>query len=74
MKKWMIIVLAVSLVLISFASTRKKFNRNSSEAEVTTKVAILPLKALDSSSHYITKILTVRDLELTFNKYPNYTY
>ena len=74
MKKWMIIVLAVSLVLISCASNKKEVQPEQvQKAEVTTKVAILPLKALDSSSHYITKILTVRDLELTFNKYPNYT-
>ena len=74
MKKWMIIVLAVSLVLISCASNKKEVQPEQvQKAEVTTKVAILPLKALDSSSRYITKILTVRDLELTFNKYPNYT-
>jgi len=74
MKKWMIIVLAVSLVLISCASNKKEVQPEQvQKAEITTKVAILPLKALDSSSRYITKILTVRDLELTFNKYPNYT-
>jgi tetratricopeptide (TPR) repeat protein len=43
------------------------------KAEVTTQVAVLPLKALDSSSRYITKILTVRDLQLTFDQYANYT-
>ncbi|MCB5258555.1 MAG: tetratricopeptide repeat protein [Candidatus Cloacimonetes bacterium] len=74
MKKWIIIVLAVSLALISCASNKKEMQPEQvQKAEITTKVAILPLKALDSSSRYITKILTVRDLELTFNKHAKYT-
>ncbi len=39
---------------------------------VTTKVAILPLKAYDSSSKYIQKILTKRDLKLAFDKHAQY--
>lgn len=39
---------------------------------VTSKVAILPLKAFDSGSKYIQKILTKRDLKLTFDKHAQY--
>lgn len=39
---------------------------------VTNKVAILPLKAYDSGSKYIQKILTKRDLRLTFDTHPKY--
>jgi len=39
---------------------------------VTSKVAILPLKAYDSGSKYIQKILTKRDLQLTFDKHERY--
>lgn len=37
-----------------------------------TKVAVLPLKALDSSSRYIQKILKSRDLDLVFGQHPKY--
>ncbi|MBM4399315.1 MAG: tetratricopeptide repeat protein [Candidatus Cloacimonetes bacterium] len=53
MKKWLLL-LTVTLVLTSiFAAT-------------TIKVAILPLKRVDSSSKYIQKIMTIRDLDRTF--------
>ena len=39
---------------------------------VTTKVAILPLKAYDSGSKYIQKILTKRDLKEAFQKHSQY--
>lgn len=39
---------------------------------VTTKVAILPLKAYDSGSKYIQKILTKRDLKQAFDKHAQY--
>lgn len=71
MNKWIVIVLAVMLGLYACAGT-KTVTEAVPKAEITTKVAILPLKALDSSSRYITKILTVRDLDLTFDKYANY--
>ena len=71
MKKWIVIVLAAMLGLYACAGT-KTVTEAVPKAEITTKVAILPLKALDSSSRYITKILTVRDLDLTFDKYANY--
>lgn len=72
MNKWIIIVLAAMLGLYACAGT-KTVTEAAPKAEITTKVAILPLKALDSPSRYITKILTVRDLDLTFDKYANYT-
>ncbi len=72
MKKWIVIVLAAMLGLFACVSNKTAVEAVP-KAEITTKVAILPLKALDSSSRYITKILTVRDLELTFDKYANYT-
>ncbi|MFO8144913.1 MAG: tetratricopeptide repeat protein [Candidatus Syntrophosphaera sp.] len=74
MNKWILIVLVALLGLYSCTSNRAAQDHVIVEkAELTTKVAILPLTALDSSSRYITKILTVRDLELTFDKYANYT-
>lgn len=38
----------------------------------TIKVAVLPLKRLDSQSKYIQKFLTIRDLERTFNTNEKY--
>jgi tetratricopeptide (TPR) repeat protein len=74
MNKWILIVLVALLGLYSCTSNRAAQDHVIVEkTELTTKVAILPLTALDSSSRYITKILTVRDLELTFDKYANYT-
>lgn len=72
MRKWIVIGLLAMLAL--FACTGNKVVHEKVEkAEITTQVAILPLKALDSSSRYITKILTVRDLDITFDKHANYT-
>lgn len=71
MNKWIIIVLAAMLGLYACAGN-KAAEEAVPKAEITTKVAILPLKAADSSSRYITKILTVRDLGLTFDKQANY--
>ncbi len=73
MNKWIIIVLAALLALYGCSANRSVPGQEKvAKAEITTKVAILPLKALDSPSRYITKILTVRDLEMTFDKYANY--
>ncbi len=72
MRKWIVIGLLVMLGLFACAGN-KSVHQKVEKAEITTKVAILPLKALDSSSRYITKILTVRDLDLTFDKHANYT-
>lgn len=74
MKKWLLLVLVAVLSLYSCSSNRAAQDQTKVEkATVTTQVAILPLKALDSASRYITKILTVRDLNLTFDKYAKYT-
>lgn len=73
MNKWILIVLVALLGLYGCAANRSTQDQAKVEkAEVFTKVSILPLKALDSNSRYITKILTVRDLELTFDKYAKY--
>jgi tetratricopeptide (TPR) repeat protein len=53
MKKWLLLLI-VTIVLTSLLSA------------ATIKVAVLPLKRLDSPSKYIQKFLTIRDLEHTF--------
>lgn len=61
MKKWlMLILVTIAMTTILTAAT--------------IKVAVLPLKRLDSASKYIQKFLTIRDLEYTFNsqKTPKY--
>ncbi len=73
MKNWIIIVLVALLGLYACSANKDQELTKVEKAEVTTQVAILPLKALDSASRYITKILTVRDLELTFDKYATFT-
>lgn len=72
MNKWIILALAVMLGLYACVGNKTAVEAVP-KAEITTKVAILPLKAQDSSSRYITKILTVRDLDLTFDKHATYT-
>jgi len=54
MKKWfLLLIMTIVVTSIVFAAT--------------VKVAVLPLKRLDSPSKYIQKFLTIRDLEHTFN-------
>ncbi|HOD18320.1 MAG TPA: tetratricopeptide repeat protein [Candidatus Cloacimonadota bacterium] len=55
MKKWLLL-LTLSLTLTALLSV------------TTVKVAVLPLKRLDSPSKYIQKIMTIRDLQRTFDK------
>lgn len=59
MKKWLVLALTLLLIGIQLFAA-------------VTKVAILPLKRLDRSSEYIRKLLTVRDLKLTFDKHDQY--
>ncbi len=59
MKKWLLLVLTLLLIGIQLFAAM-------------TKVAILPLKRLDRNSEYIRKLLTVRDLSLTFDKHDQY--
>lgn len=55
MKKWLLL-LVMTVILASVLSA------------ATFKVAVLPLKRLDSASKYIQKFLTIRDLQYTFDK------
>ncbi len=59
MKKWLLLILAMIMLGAQLAAA-------------VTNVAILPLKRLDRSSEYIRKLLTVRDLALTFEKNDKY--
>lgn len=73
MNKWIIIVLAALIGLYGCsANSRDKAKEAVPKAEFTSKVAILPLKTLDSPSRYIQKILTVRDLNLLFDQHAKY--
>jgi tetratricopeptide (TPR) repeat protein len=54
MKKWLLLLI-VTVILTSVLSA------------ITIKVAVLPLKRLDSPSKYIQNIMTIRDLQHTFN-------
>ena len=76
MNKWFLIAIAAMLLMVGCTS-----NRSNTQVDQTivapytglvTKVAILPLKSVDSQSRYIQKILTVRDLELAFDKHQKY--
>jgi len=76
MNKWFLIAIAAMLLMVGCTS-----NRSNTQGDQTivapytglvTKVAILPLKSVDSQSRYIQKILTVRDLELAFDKHQKY--
>jgi len=59
MKKWLMLLI-LTLVLTSMI------------AVTTIKVAVLPLKRLDSASKYIQKFLTIRDLQMAFDKNEKY--
>jgi tetratricopeptide (TPR) repeat protein len=73
MNKWIIIILAMILVLYGCAANSGSQTQAAlPKSEFTSKVAILPLKTLDSPSRYIQKILTVRDLQQVFDQHPNY--
>jgi tetratricopeptide (TPR) repeat protein len=73
MNKWMLFILCAVLCLTACSTNKTEQGPTKVEkASITTTVAILPLKSLDSASRYINKILTVRDLGLTFDKYANY--
>ncbi|MDP3113580.1 MAG: tetratricopeptide repeat protein [Candidatus Cloacimonadaceae bacterium] len=74
MNRWILIVMVLVLSLYSCSSNQSKpMTRTTPTGEgVTTKVAILPLKALDSPSRYIQKILTVRDIKEVFVAHHKY--
>ncbi len=75
MNKWILSVLTVVLFLFGCTANRTVPEIENIEpyTGIVTKVAILPLKTMDSSSGYIQKILTVRDLEYVFAKHPQYS-
>jgi len=75
MNKWILSVLTVVLFLFGCTANRTVPELENIEpyTGIVTKVAILPLKTMDSSSGYIQKILTVRDLEYVFAKHPQYS-
>ncbi|MDD4310711.1 MAG: hypothetical protein PHO32_10045, partial [Candidatus Cloacimonetes bacterium] len=76
MNKWFLIVIAATLVLASCTANRAvpqtPTTTNEPYTGITTKVAILPLKAMDSQSRYIEKMLSVRDLNHAFASHPQY--
>ncbi|MBP7310738.1 MAG: tetratricopeptide repeat protein [Candidatus Cloacimonetes bacterium] len=76
MNKWLTVAMVMILVLSGCASNRKASEPETKDAApytgIVTKVAVLPLKAMDSQSRYIQKILTVRDLDIAFAKHPAY--
>jgi len=75
MNKWILSVLTVVLFLFGCTANRTVPEVANIEpyTGIVTKVAILPLKTMDSASGYIQKILTVRDLDYVFAKYPQYS-
>ncbi|MEN6445230.1 MAG: tetratricopeptide repeat protein [Candidatus Cloacimonas sp.] len=75
MKKWMLIALIAVFLLVGCTVNRSvpQTEETKPYTGVVTKVAILPLKTMDSSSRYIQKILTVRDLAYVFAKYPQFS-
>lgn len=74
MNKW--ILLAIALMLTMLGCTANKAVQDTRVIEpyngITTKVAILPLKSMDTQSRYIEKILTVRDLDYAFAVHQKY--
>ncbi len=75
MNKWFLIVI-VALLLLAGCTANRTAPQTKTPEEVytglTTKVAILPLKAMDSQSRYVQKILTVRDLNMAFDNHAKY--
>jgi len=78
MKKWCLLVLISVLLVSGLLAGAKKVpvqqveTLEQGENTAVTKVAILPLKRLDSASDYIRKIMTVRDLKEIFAMHSNY--
>lgn len=74
MNKWILIACAALLILAGCTANRTVPTPKEVEPYdgITTKVAILPIKAMDSPSKYIQKMLTVRDLDYAFSSHPKY--
>jgi tetratricopeptide (TPR) repeat protein len=71
------ILIAVTIALLLFSCTSNKVQTSSEPVPAftgtVTKVAILPLKAADSGSRNVVKIMSIRDLALAFNSHPKYS-
>ncbi len=76
MNKWFLIVIAALLILAGCTANKAALPSDQADETpytgLTTKVAVLPLKAMDSQSRYIQKILTVRDLDYAFDRHAKY--
>ncbi len=74
MNKWILIACAALLILAGCTANRTVPTTKEvvPYEGITTKVAILPIKAMDSPSKYIQKMLTVRDLAYAFSSHPKY--
>jgi len=77
MNKWILIAICAAIAMLAMLGCTS--NRTAPDTRViepysgiTTKVAILPLKSMDTQSRYIEKILTVRDLDYAFASHPKY--
>jgi len=70
-----VVLAAMILLLVACAKTTTETTVVTPGEPFTgtpTKVAILPLKSLDTPSRYIQKIMKVRDLDLVFGENPKY--
>ncbi len=74
MNKWILIACAALLILAGCTANRTVPTTKEvvPYEGITTKVAILPIKAMDSPSKYIQKMLTVRDLAYASSSHPKY--
>ncbi len=74
MNKWILIAISALLILAGCTANRTLPQPKPTEpyTGITTSVAILPIKTMDSGSRYIQKILTVRDLDYAFSSHPQY--
>ncbi len=72
----LLLIAMVAFLLISACSVNSGMPElNVAQDEYTglvTKVAFLPIKAMDARSRNVRKILTVRDLDYVFSAYPQY--
>ncbi len=72
----LLLIAMVAFLLISACSVNSGMPElNVAQEEYTglvTKVAFLPIKAMDARSRNVRKILTVRDLDYVFSAYPQY--
>lgn len=70
-----LIAVAIALLLVSCTTNKVQTSTEPRPAftGTVTKVAILPLRAADSNSRNVVKIMSIRDLALAFNTHPEYS-